>query len=94
MVETIEYKLSLADLVADLHSEKKDFKDISLAIAWDKGNAFEDHFPDYDLTKLLEFPKDLPDRRYPGQTHELRSATDSGVIAVMLLADLFEAVAR
>ena len=91
VIEAVEYKLDLLGLVRDLRSGAKSFTEIRLAIVWTAGERFEGHVTDYELTKL-SFPEDLDLRHYPAQTHEFRSASERGVIAVIVLEDLFEAV--
>ena len=91
VVEAVEYKHTLMSLVADFRNQKKSFSDVKLAIAWTAGDAYEKGVDDYPLEQL-KFPRDLSQRLYPGQTHELLSADDDQVIAVILLDSLFESV--
>ena len=91
VIEAVEYKLSLLGLIGDFRSGSKTFPDLRLVIAWTVGEDFDEHASDYDLVKLV-FPGDLELRRYPGQTHELRSGIEDGVLPVILLDELFAAV--
>ena len=91
VIEPIEYKMSLLGLISDFRSRTKSFSQLRLVIAWGAGPEFEKHVDDFDLTRL-EFPRDIELRVYPGQTHELRSGHEEGVLPVILLEDLFSAV--
>lgn len=91
VVEAVEYKLDLIGLVDDFRNNAKSFSEVELAIAWSAGQRFDEHADDFEL-KRLEFRRDLSLRRYPGQTHELRSGSEPGVVPVILLEELFDAV--
>ena len=91
IIQSIEYKTNLMNLVGDLRAGRKSLDGMDLAIAWTSGDSFEQRATDFNLAKL-EFPRDLALRRFPGQTHELREAAGQAVLAVMLLDELFAAV--
>ena len=91
IIQSIEYKTNLMNLVGDLRAGRKSLDGMDLAIAWTSGDSFEQRATDFNLTKL-EFPRDLALRRFPGQTHELREAAGQSVLAVMLLDELFASV--
>lgn len=93
IVELIEYKMSLLSLINDFRLGSKSFSHLRLVIAWSAGPDFDKHVEDFALNKL-EFPRDIELRYYPGQTHELRSGRESGVLPVILLEDLFASVGR
>lgn len=88
--DIIEFKYHLSKLTEDFDQDYKNFNDIRLVVAWEKGNEeLLSEGSDYYLT---EIEKDSRDKQFYGETHLLTKTSDGSKIHVMILKEVINSL--
>lgn len=85
----LEYKYKLDALMEDFETEEKNAKDIGLAVVWETGHRYHEH---YQITSLLD-KGNLGLRQYHGLTHIMTNLnTGAREMDLIVLKELVEAL--
>ena len=88
--EILEFKYSLSMLTEDFDSDYKNFNDIRLVVAWEKGD--EELLGERSDYYLTEIDNDSRDKQFYGETHLLTKTSDGNKIHVMILKEVIESL--
>jgi hypothetical protein len=81
----LEYKYSLDGLIEDLETGEKVIKDLGLAVVWETGVEYRQH---YHILSLLD-PDNLAERQYHGITHVVQNyQTSAREMDLIVLSEL------